>query len=325
MREQPLHQDLSRWSNLPDLCCRDDNEWSSACPQCGGGRGKGNLSDRFRMFGPGEGRNARGWCRQCGYFAWADEGTKIDPAKIAEAEVLRREYMLRERERIAKKIKALEEAAFWRGYHEAMTGQQRQMWRSTGIDDYLIDYYRLGYTQDRMYVHDGDEYHSPAMTIPHYGPSWHLTNVQYRLTNPVKGAGKYRMTPDVPAAMFITEPDQPLKGHCLLLEGAKKAIVTYQHIGDKGMTIVAVPSSSPATVLLEQLRDCEPIYICLDPDAYVPAKEGAVPPVNRLAKSLGKERAHIVNLPVKADDMFVLYGGTRSDFMNYLGYARAAA
>ncbi len=320
---QPLHPDLSRWANLPDLEYRGSNEWSSSCPQCGGAGGH-EKSDRFRMFAPSGGKNARGWCRRCGYFAWADEGAKIDPAKIAEAEIIRREYMLQEHERITQKIKALEQAAFWRGYHEAMTDQQRQLWRNAGIDNYLIDYYKLGYTLDKPYLHAGNEYHSPAMTIPHYGPSWHLTNVQYRLMTPEPGAGKYRMTAGIPAAMFITEPDEPLKGACLLMEGAKKAIVTYQNIGGKMVSIVAVPSSAPPAEMLVNIKDCDPVYICLDPDAFH-AGQGLKPAVNRLARHVGRERARIVNLPVKADDLFVVHGGTAADFNQFIRHARAAA
>lgn len=322
---QPLHPDLARWGNLPDLEYRGNHEWSSSCPQCGGEKGGSDKSDRFRMFAPSGGKNARGWCRRCGYFSWADDGAKIDPAKIAEAEIIRREYMLLEHDRITQKIKELERAAFWRGYHEAMTEQQRQLWRDVGIDNYLIDYYKLGYTSDKPYLFAGDEYHSPAMTIPHYGPSWHLTNVQYRLMTPEPGAGKYRMTAGIPAAMFITEPDEPIKGPCLLMEGAKKAIVTYQSIGNQRMAIVAVPSSSPQVEMLEQLKDCDPVYVCLDPDAYTPAAKGMKPAVNRLARHLGKERVRIVNLPVKADDLFVLHDGTAQDFQQFIRHARAAA
>lgn len=322
---QPLHQDLSRWSTLPDLEYRGSNEWSSACPQCGGARGGTDKSDRFRMFGPEHGKNARGWCRRCGYFIWADEEARIDPAKIAEAEVLRQEYMMQEHRRITKKISDLEAAAFWRGYHEGMTEGQRQLWRNTGIDDYLIDYYKLGYVENKPYTHDGNEYQSPAMTIPHYDNGWHLTNVQYRLTNPTPGAGKYRMTAGIPASMFLTEPDDPVKGPCLLMEGAKKAIVTYQHIGKSQVVVVAVPSSSPSTDLLDRLKDCDPVYVCLDPDAFNRPENGGKPPVNRLASHLNADRTRIVSLPVKADDLFTMYGGTATDFMNYLSYARKPA
>src|SRR5690606_33113438 len=147
----------------------------------------------FRLFGPENGKNGRAWCRQCGFFAWADDDQK--PPSREEMEAANRErarLAALERERITQKIKQIEQAAYWRGWHDSMSQQQRQLWLDQGIPDFFIDYYALGYVADHTYYHDGGQCHSPALTIPHYEAGWQLSNIQYRLLQPVDGAGKYR-------------------------------------------------------------------------------------------------------------------------------------
>src|SRR5688572_33512064 len=90
MNNQPLPIDLARrWGNLPDMTYRGGNEWSSVCPQCGGGGRRHDKSDRFRLFAGEAGKNGRVWCRQCGYFAWADDDQK--PPSREEMEAANRE------------------------------------------------------------------------------------------------------------------------------------------------------------------------------------------------------------------------------------------
>ena len=64
---------------------------------------------------------------------------------------------------------------------------------------------------------------------------------------------------------------------------------------------------------LDWLAAFSTIHVALDPDAG----ESAL----RLAAFFG-ERGRVVDLPVKADDFFTLYGGTRDDFKHFVGVAR---
>ena len=115
----------------------------------------------------------------------------------------------------------------------------------------------------------------------------------------------------------MTNPYDKPSGPTLLVEGAKKAIVAFDHIDD--LNIVAIPSKSPPKRLLGQLKDCDPIYIALDPDAYV-ADRGK-PAVNRVVTKLGAERCRIVKLPCKPDDLFTMYGGAAEDFEHFIKQA----
>ena len=327
MRQRALPPELAaKWGTLPHLQYAGSGEWSAACPQCGEWGHVGNdAPDRFRLFAADSKGNARGWCRRCGHFEWADEGSDTvgpSPEAIAAAEAERTRLAKLELLRQQEKIKAIEEAAYWKAWHDSMTAEQRRLWHQQGIIDYFIDYYDLGYTTHHTYYHDGEQLLSPAMTIPHYGEDWHLTNIQYRLTDPAPGAGKYRQTAGLPAAMFRVEPEQPLTGATLIVEGAKKAIVAYTHLGTKPlgvpMTVVGLPSKSPSGEMVEQLADAEPIYLGLDPDTY---QDGSA---QRVGRKLGN-RVRYVHFPAKPDDLIVEYGLQGSDLKKYLRRATVTA
>lgn len=322
-RQRPLPPELSHYANLPDLAYYGGGEWGSSCPHCAGSDRVGSgRSDRFRLFAAAGGHNARVWCRRCGFFEWADQDERPDPVKIAQARELQASYAQAEAERIAAKVQALQEAAYWRGWHDAMSQQQRALWNQQGIIDFAIDYYSLGYNPSYTYQHDGREYSTPTMTIPHHREGWELVNVQHRLLKPAQGAGKYRQMAGLPAAMFRTEPDEPLRGAVLVVEGAKKAIVVYTNLGMKPlgfpMQIVAVPSKTPGREMLQQLVDCEPIYLALDPDAY----DGSA---QRVGERLGCERVRYVHFPAKPDDLIVQYGLSAQDLKKYLTRATRTA
>lgn len=318
--ETPLHPDLSRWAGLLDIAYRGGNEWSSACPQCGGGRGGRDLSDRFRLFAPSDGKGARGWCRRCGYFAWAEEGKAIDPEKAAAAEALRQQYMMQEAARLTAKIAELQQRAYWRGYHDAMREPHRALWRQAGIPDSMQDYWQLGFTP-----HYSDEIPSPALTIPYFAPSWSATNVQYRLTSPPQPNDKYRFSSGLRPGLWLTLPDEEPSGACLVMEGMKKAAVTFIELVAKAehkITIVAFPSKTPTQEMMDALKECDPVYLALDPDAYHPPREGnGRSAVARISSKMNQERVRLVRLPEKADDLFNVYKFSPATFMRYVSQA----
>jgi hypothetical protein len=322
MQDRPLPQELQHFSNIPDLQYRGNNEWSAACPHCGGGGIRHDKSDRFRLFATGNGQNARVWCRRCNHFEWADanKSKPPDPAKIKEAEDLRREMAQQETLRLRAKIDELRRKAYWEGWHDAMNNRQRAMWRNEGISDGLQNFFRLGYVDQRQFYNGDQPFNSPAMTIPIFDVGWKAVNVQYRIVNPPHNVGKYRFTAGLPAPLYLTDPDNEPTGPTVLVEGAKKAIVLYANVGHK-FTVVAVPSKMPGASLIERLKECDPVYVTLDPDAYV-AEKGIKPAINRLASML-KGRARIVKLPVKPDDLFTKFDGSANDFMNFTRQAIA--
>lgn len=317
MRDKSLPPELTRFNYLPDLKYRGSDEWSSACPHCGGAdRSRSDLSDRFRLFDRDSQRNARVWCRNCGHFEWADQNSDI-PSKEQLEEIKRERTRLAEleRQRIKTKIEQLRSEAYWRGWHDAMSDWHRDIWRHQGIRDDLQDYFQLGYVEKRRFFDGAKPFYSPAMTIPVFDVGWEAVNVQYRLMEPPSGVGKYRFTSGLPTPLFLTNPYTEPAGDVLLVEGAKKAIVTFDKLDD--LCIVAVPSKVPPLQILDRLDQADAVYIALDPDAYCDKRASAA---YRIGKALGN-KARYVRLPTKPDDFFTMYGGSQSQFMRYVRQA----
>lgn len=316
MRELP-HDIIERFGYLPDAKHRTANEFSSACPQCGGGRGGHDLSDRFRIWErPGQASNF--WCRRCGFQGFTDDnrpGKQMSEAEILELETIRQREAAKEERRLQVKIDELRREAYWQGWHDAMNNQQRELWRQAGIPNEFQDYWQLGYTSS----YRGHDFTSPAMTIPYFTNGWQAQTVQYRLLNPPAPSDKYRFQAGLKTTVWQADPDAEIKNAVVLCEGMKKAAVTFIELVAKGngrFCVVSVPSKSPGADLMQMVANADPLYIVLDPDAF----EGRNPAINRIVKLVSCPR-RIVKLPVKADDFFTMYHGTAGEFEKYLNMA----
>lgn len=310
MRKSDLPPTLARrWANLPDIYQRGPHEWSSSlCPQCGSGNHQHGTGDRFRMFDDGK---PRCYCRHCGYTDFADS----DNRTFVVTDEMKRQWLeereRREREELQRTQHALELLRKERAYiewHNMIRQCGRNWWHSKGVSDYMIDLLKLGYCASKtVWYGDHQQCVTATATIPVFGPGWELMNVRHRLINPPEPNDKYR--PDragLPASLYLTNPNDKPAGECILIEGEIKSIVVYDRIEPDRMYIVGLPGKSPSFKLLDSLSECDRVHIILDPDATDRAYS--------IAEYLGKKRARIISLPVKADDFFTLYGGTVSDF-----------
>ncbi len=312
MAPHTLPPELYRWQNLRFITKRGSNEWSAECPRCGdiGHRGPGQ-PDRFRMWG---GYRARGWCRRagCGYFAWADEQynkRKLSPGELDSILKERRHRIERETERIERKIESLREQSYWRGYHDAMNDAARHLWEKAGIPRAEQDWWELGYNP----AYTTDTFTSPALTIPYFQRG-EFINLQSRLLAPPKPNDKYRWMAGLPVSPFFPDKDEMPRGSTILVEGAKKAMVVYLHLGHKVDSVVGLPGKTPNDRDLSYLWDCDPVYIMLDPDAR---EEAAV-----IARKMGAERCRVVTIPEKPDDYIVKYKATGEQVWGYINHAR---
>ena len=311
-RQAPLDI-IERFGYLPDHKYRGGNEHSSACPKCGGAKGGRDLSDRFR-FWERQGAASNFWCRRCGFQGFTDDDREATPdlARIKELEEIRQRETAKEAERLQAKIVDLQQRAYWRGYHDAMSDQQRELWRRAGVPNEFQDYWQLGYKAE----YRGQDFISPALTIPYFGPNWEAQTIQYRLLDPPAPADKYRFQAGLKSSLWLADPNADMSGGVILCEGMKKAAVTFIELIAKAngrYTVVAVPSKAPGADLLATLQNADPLYIVLDPDAY----SGRTPAVNRLVKMITAPKI-VVKLPVKADDFFVEYGGTAVEFFRFI-------
>lgn len=275
------------------------NEWHGPCPFCGG-------VDRFVLFTDHPFPKWRWFCRKCNPAGgWADElNPKIkvqDPAERARLALLSakeaEERLAREIQRAQEALAELRAAQSWLRYHDQLTDWARRKWESWGVPRFYQDYWQLGYDPDRVILSDGLEHHTATMTIPVFEPiTWEVINVRHRLLTPPKPHDKYR--PDragLPASLYVAEPDLPVANRTVLVEGEKKAMVTFITQDDPNCQVVGIPGINPSDKIIAQLKDCDPLYICLDPDATQEA--------HSIALRLGADRCRILDLPDKIDDL----------------------
>ena len=284
----------------------DEYRSLNGCPICGDG-GKGDKSDRFRVFLDGK---PRCWCRKCGYTAFADslgdQALTEQDRRILALEARQREIERTQREHEAR-LSALEkihDCTDHLHYHEQMTSQQREWWYRQGIFDEAIDKWQLGWCWHCPTDRDGRA--SYTIPIMHRGE---LENIRHRLAQADNG-DKYRPhMAGLGVQLFNADLLDAKPERVLLVEGEKKTIVLDQY----GFPAVGICGKrSFMRPWLEWFADTQDIIVALDPDAH----ESAV----KLAQAFGK-RARVATLPMKIDDAITEYGATAAEIEAYLKLA----
>lgn len=214
----------------------------------------------------------------------------IQNAKRAEAEL---------QEKIHKAQSAMEElrkAQSWIRYHDNLSEETRELWRTRGIPDSWQDYWKLGYSPTCPTYHQ-----SPSLTIPIFNPEEkEPLNIRHRVLQPENPADKYRPEKaGLPAVPFYADLDLPLERaeRIIVVEGEIKAAVTFLTLDQVLWQVVGIPGKHIFEKLIPSLKDHKETVIILDPDA----KEQAV----KMARSIGG--AKVVDLPEKIDDIILKY------------------
>jgi hypothetical protein len=282
-------------------------EWRSECPVCGASGHVGNdAPDRFVMRFDGD--KSRAWCRKCGYSVFAVNIIKSGDMPTTTPEQM---HAIAEKARIAREQQNKELEArlsqfttkeLWIELNRRMTADNRQWWAARGIHSDWQNFWKLGYRADKQ-----------AYSIPYFDSTFHPVTIQYRLTHPPRPNDKYRWEYGLRSAPYITRPDMPMTGPVLICEGAIKAMVAHV-TGTLGkMQVMAVPSKSDFADIESILEKFSTVYVCLDPDAKDKARE--------LCRNIGN-RARIVDLPGKIDDLILDFGLTPHALRMALKYAR---
>lgn len=283
------------------------NEYRSpdGCPQCG----YSDDTDRFRLFLAGK-SSPRVWCRKCGYLVFLDTLEKHNEFSEEEMKQFKLELQKRELEEKEKKenaIRQINSCTDHISYYNAMGDHLEaiEYWNREGIGSESINKYKLGYCEQCPTAQ-----YSASYTIP-VTYNERLYNIRHRLVSP-NGHGKYRPhMAGLPNMLFNADDLNVESKFGLLLEGEKKTIVVKQETGIPSVGIMGMSSFSSGWV--KRFDNWEKTYICLDPDADNRAEQIA---------SLFNGKGKIVTLPTKADDFFVVYGGTVHSFRKFLGMAR---
>ena len=293
-----------------------NNEYSGSCPNCGGDVHQGGeLPDRFRMILRNRKGNVMGFCRKCGHVfiptddryksaAPTNQKREIPQPSAAETAAL---------EHFKTHNRAME-------LHKNMGDYGYEQWYARGVGISLIDYYKLGYIE-KYPVADketGEVVYHQALSIPCYNSNWEVIQIYYRLLTPgIKG--KYRQTSDILPGLFIADPEQPLTGDVILVEGQIKAIITMEEMigvgGEKlnkalakvkDMNVCGMPSCWATDQLLYPLRNARKIYVNLDPDIYDNENNhNLVERVANTLKNLYGRTVYELRLWGKIDDMIV--------------------
>ena len=274
------------------------DEFSSSCPWCGG-------EDRFRVWTTGN-----YWCRpgpgHCGRKGWVDEldGTaKLTKDALLELRLQQLERAQKETERRVSALERMAHCQDHRIYHAALNDEAREWWYAEGINDDSIERYQLGYCPRCPTDKSGRS----SYTIPIINDG-QLLNIRHRLKT--NGGDKYRPhMAGLGTQLFNADFLHGAKD-TIIVEGSKKSIVLDQ----QGLGSVAIMGKRAfKKEWLAWFGNLTTIYVILDPDA----KESAL----RLA-SIFDGKGKVVNLPVKPDDFFTLYGGTVDEFADFLKLAK---
>jgi hypothetical protein len=290
----------------------------SACPIH-----KGDNETSFVIYTDGGKQKWKCWTHDCGQgdvidfiAAWkgitfkealeflGGKTTEINPEELRQRQM---EYAARINRELQEKIELaqrvqeeLNDSMVWIQYHENLTNDSRRLWNQCGIPEYWQDYWMLGYNQFTEVWHRKEKFMVPTMTIPIFEPvTCDIINIKHRVINPpVPGIGTYRQEKHgIPAAMFTTDLEHPLAGSVLIVEGEKKAMVTHLTVNLPGLQVVGLPGKSSWRHMIDTFKDCDPVYICMDPDADTAARE--------LAIALGPDRCRLMRVGEKIDDAIV--------------------
>lgn len=285
------------------------DEYYGPCPFCGG-------VDRFRVW---RDRN-NFWCRpgpgHCGKKGFVDELTGEKPTqeqrRLLALEAAQRRIELEQIEN-AKRLTALEQMHQSRDhlrYHFDMDLRQMEYWLQEGMSADMIGKYSLGWCPRCPTDRD----RRPSYTIPVFDRDGEtLINIRHRLIGGDQGS-KYRPhMAGLGVQLFNSQVLSTAGSSVLLGEGEKKSIVTTE-MGLPSVSIMGKRSFKREW--LEWFAPFQTINVVLDPDAQESSEA--------LAR-LFDNRGRVVCLPVKADDFFVQYGGTKSDFEWFLKRARPAS
>jgi len=284
-------------------------EACSPCPFCGG-------DDRFLVFD-----NGYWMCRpgagHCGQTGWLDDDKPYELTddekrlRRIEAELHRQAV---QQEQLQRRVSVLERINRERPdleYHNLLDQDDRRYWYEQGMNDDLIDEYKLGI----CYVCPTDKENRPSLTIPVYDAKWMvLKNVRHRLIG-AYGGDKYRPQAAGLGNQLFNSRWVLQGGDVAMVEGEKKSII----LSHQFMPTVGVFGCKGFDMSwLAHFDQVKRLFIAFDPDAL------------KTAWMLGYEikaakpeiEVHIVTLPVKPDDFFVDYGGTSRQMSEYFRISR---
>ena len=276
------------------------DEWAGACPWCSG-------TDRYHVW-----RAGNFWCRpgpgHCGRQGWVDQLDGYEPptqAQKLEWRVAELERKQHDQETRIDKLEQMHKSQAHLQYHHALTEASIEYWAGEGMVMETIDRYLLGWCHRCPTDHDG----RASYTIPIINRGV-LENIRHRLIGADNG-DKYRPhMAGLGNSLFNVDVLDRKPEAVIVTEGEKKTIVLDQ----SGFDAVGICGKrSFKREWLSWFERIPQVYIALDPDAMESAY--------KLAEMFG-DRARVMRLPAKIDDLIVKYHAGAGDIDHYMRAAR---
>ena len=277
-------------------------EWASPCPWCGG-------TDRFHVWDKGNYycRPGAGHCARSGWLDELDGKNPLTEEKLLALRVTALERKQEEHEARLSALEKIQQSTDHLTYHANLEHHPEavEYWLSEGINGHSIHEHQLGYCSSCPTARGHASYTIP---VTYQGT---LYNIRHRLASPPNG-GKYRPhMAGLPVMIFNADHLDRDEPDILILEGEKKSVVCSQETDLANIATMGAQSFKQAWV--SRLAKFRTVYVCYDPDAISKAIE--------VAGYFG-ERGRVMDLPAKADDLFVKHDATAADFLHYVKQAR---
>ncbi len=304
-------------------------EFSSTCPQCKdfGHDYKKGLPDRFVLVEVSKKYGIPfGWCRRCGYTWSSTRNKKPSREEIEEWKKYQLEVEKSKLEAAERAIELLQEEKEWEKFYKQHNEWSMYLLKKRGFrSEKTIEYLQIGFCPEYEVWYMDDSWHkylSPAHSIPIWTIGNKVSDIKMRVLNPEnESRDRYRSYGKTGVSnLYIPCHDLDVESTALIVEGEFKAGIVFEHLDTTKISTVGVQSKSPNPEVFDAIKNCDPVYLCLDPDAFIKEAKNGESAVERMTRLLGKERVLIVDLPCKPDDGI----NKGMQMRNYLRMARKA-
>jgi hypothetical protein len=330
----PLPPELSTLDGRVQWVCQvNHNEYHMSCPNCGvNGTHKdgspfsdSHPSDRFIVWVESR-LNGKpfGMCRSCGWkwsndkqdAVWTEEEKAAFAAK-------RRELNEREEQRIreyAERV-VMKQKIFTRYMQNMTTSQygQKYLFERGFTNPEWNHFFGFGIFEDYKCRGYMSTYYSPAITMPIVGVSNLVENIKLRVTDAHHEKDRFRNL-YATKAQHIDLPmrEGKIMNKVVIFEGEMKSrMVAFKNAKHKyipqDVQIITTQGKGIGTRMQYALEKCEVIYLCLDPDTFIPNDKGDTT-IMQSAKRLGYDRVRIIPVNQKVDDALLQGFNLRNAF-----------
>lgn len=309
------------------------NEYCMSCPNCGitGTHKDGtpfsdnNPSDRFivwiesRISG-----KPFGMCRSCGWKWSSDKSDAVwtEEEKAAFA-AKRRELNEREEQRIREYaetvvMKQKVYGKYMQGMATSTYGKQ-YLYNRGFTSDKWNHFFGFGIIEDFKCTGYMSTYYTPAITIPIVGVSGLVEQVKLRVAEAKHEKDRFRnLYKTKTQHIYLPMREGKINNKVAIFEGEfKSCTVAMDKAKNKSLPedvqIIGTQGKGIGARMQYTLENCEVIYLCLDPDTFIPNERGDTT-IMQAAKKLGYDRVRIIPIKQKADDAILQGFNLRNAF-----------